>query len=69
MRELFFSDEFWEFYHAQQDNVKRKFDYVIGIVREERVIATKFVKHLEKRICTRCVSLSEITSIEPCCSP
>ena len=48
MRELFFSDEFWEFYHAQQDNVKRKFDYVIGIVREERVIATKFVKHLEK---------------------
>ncbi len=48
MRELFFSDEFWEFYHSQQENVKRKFDYVIGIVREERVIATKFVKHLEK---------------------
>ena len=48
MRELFFSDEFWEFYHSQQENVKRKFDYVINIVREERVIATKFVKHMEQ---------------------
>ena len=47
MRELIFSDEFWAFYHEQQDRVKRKFDYVLGVVREENVIATKFVKHLE----------------------
>lgn len=47
IRELYFSDEFWEFYHLQQKKVKDKFDYVLGIIRTERVIATKFVKHLE----------------------
>lgn len=47
MRELIFSDEFWDFYRGQQDNVQRKFDYVIGIVRNEPVISTRFVKHLE----------------------
>lgn len=46
-RELYFSDEFWDFYQSQPPNVKSKFDYVISIVRTERVIATKFVKHLE----------------------
>lgn len=45
-RELYFSDEFWEFYHRQQDRVRQKFDYVLGIVRNEKVIATKFVKRL-----------------------
>lgn len=47
MREIYFSNEFWEFYHKQNDKVKRKFDYVLGVVKTERVIATKFVKHLE----------------------
>lgn len=46
IRELYFSDEFWEFYHLQQDRVRQKFDYVLGIVRREKIIATKFVKHL-----------------------
>lgn len=46
IRDLYFSDEFWEFYHQQQDKVKQKFDYVLGIVRNEKVITTKFVKHL-----------------------
>ena len=47
IRELYFSDEFWAFYHKQQDKVKCKFDYVISIIRKEKVITTKFVKHLE----------------------
>ncbi len=47
MRELYFSNEFWEFYHKQQDKVQRKFDYVISIIRTEKVLTTKFVKHLE----------------------
>lgn len=46
-RELYFSDEFWDFYNRQQDRVKNKFDYVLGIIRTERLITTKFVKHLE----------------------
>ncbi|MBO5185864.1 MAG: type II toxin-antitoxin system RelE/ParE family toxin [Prevotella sp.] len=47
IRELYFSNEFWEFYQRQQDKVKRKFDYVIDIVRKERIITSKFIKHLE----------------------
>lgn len=48
MRELIFSEEFWEFYNEQQDRVKDKIDYVISIIKNETVISTKFVKHLEK---------------------
>lgn len=47
LRQLYFSDEFWKFYNGQSDKVRQKFDYVIGIVRTERVITTRFVKHLE----------------------
>ncbi len=47
MRELIFTDEFWDFYHEQTPAVQQKFDYVISIVRTERVISAKFVKHLE----------------------
>ena len=45
-RTIYFSDEFWDFYHQQQPKVKEKFDYVLSIVRTERVITTKFIKHL-----------------------
>lgn len=31
----------------QQDKVRHKFDYVISMIRNEKVIATKFVKHLK----------------------
>lgn len=47
MRKLYFSDEFWTFYNNQSDKVKQKFDYVLEIIMNERVITTKFVKHLE----------------------
>jgi len=47
LRQLYFSNEFWAFYIKQSDNVRRKFDYVISIVKTEKVITTKFVKHLE----------------------
>lgn len=47
LRRLYFSNEFWDFYNKQSDNIKRKFDYVISIVRTEKVVTTKFVKHLE----------------------
>ena len=66
IRDLYFSDEFWEFYHQQQDRVKQKFDYVFGIVRNEKVIATKFVKRLngtdvyEMRVC---VSTNEYRTV------
>lgn len=48
IRELYFSNEFVDFYDALPDRVKLKFEYVMDIVRTEYVLTTKFVKHLEK---------------------
>ena len=39
--------KFAQFYNSLSDKVKTKFDYVLGIVKTERIISTKFVKHLE----------------------
>ena len=39
--------EFAQFYNGLSDKVKIKFDYVLEIVKTERVISTKFVKRLE----------------------
>ena len=45
-RELYFTDCFRLFYSELQDKIKVKFDYVFEIVRTERIVSTKFVKHL-----------------------
>lgn len=47
IRELYFSDEFIEFYERLQDKVKAKFEHTMDIIRTEYVLSTKFVKHLE----------------------
>ena len=47
IRELYFSDEFTEFYDKLQDKVKAKFEHTMDIIRTEYVLNTKFVKHLE----------------------
>lgn len=47
IRELYFSDEFIEFYEKLQDKVKTKFEHTMDIIRTEYVLSTKFVKHLE----------------------
>ena len=47
IRELYFSDEFAEFYGMLQDKVKAKFEHTMDIIRTEYVLSTKFVKHLE----------------------
>ena len=47
IRELYFSDEFTEFYEKLQDKVKAKFEHTMDIIRTEYVRNTKFVKHLE----------------------
>lgn len=46
IREIFWTVEFSEFYNKLPDKVKTKFDYVLSVVKSERVISTKFVKHL-----------------------
>ena len=47
IRELYFSDEFAEFYDMLQDKVKAKFEHTMDIIRTEYVLSTKFVKHME----------------------
>ena len=47
IRELYFSNEFLEFYDKLQDKIKTKFEHTMDIIRTEYVLSTKFVKHLE----------------------
>lgn len=47
IRELYFSDEFVEFYGMLQHKVKAKFEHIMDVIRTEYVLSTKFVKHLE----------------------
>lgn len=47
VRELIYSDEFVEFYSAQSDKIKTKYDYIIQIMRTQYVVSSKFIKHLE----------------------
>lgn len=47
IRKVYWTVEFTQFYNELSDKVKVKFDYVLEIVKTERVISTKFVKHLE----------------------
>lgn len=47
IRNVYWTVEFARFYKGLSDKVKMKFDYVLEIVKTERVISAKFVKHLE----------------------
>ena len=47
VRKVYWTMEFKQFYNGLPDKVKMKFDYTLEIVKTERVISTKFVKHLE----------------------
>lgn len=48
LRNLIITDEFLEYYNSQPANIQKKFDYVMNVLRTERVPSTKFVKNLEK---------------------
>ena len=47
IRELYFSEEFLEFYNTLEDRIKTKFEHTMDIIRTEYILSTKFVKHLE----------------------
>lgn len=47
VRKVYWTMEFKQCYNGLPDKVKMKFDYTLEIVKTERVISTKFVKHLE----------------------
>lgn len=47
IRELIWSEEFDSYYQSLSSSVKEKFDYVMNIMRTQKVVNTKFVKQLE----------------------
>lgn len=47
IRNVYWTVEFSQFYNGLPDKVRAKFDYVLGIVKMERIVSTKFVKYLE----------------------
>jgi len=42
-----FRNYFWDFYNAQKLEVQDKIDWVLGLVRDLRIIPKRFFKHLE----------------------
>ena len=47
IRELYFSEEFLEFYNTLENRIKTKFEHTMDIIRTEYILSTKFVKHLD----------------------
>ena len=50
LREIIFSDEFSEFYENLDEEIKKKYDYALNIVRTQYVLNKKFVKSIETTI-------------------
>ena len=50
LREIIFSDEFNEFYENLDEDIKKKYDYALNIVRTQYVLNKKFVKSIETTI-------------------
>jgi len=47
-REIYYyKDHFHQFYKKQEPAVRKKIDWVIGLVRDLEVIPSKFFKHIE----------------------
>ena len=42
-----YKENFTEFYKAQENKVQEKIEYVLDMVRFERIVPKKFFKHLE----------------------
>lgn len=46
-REIFiYGEDFWKFYNAQNENVREKIDWTIGIIRDLKFIPSKYFKHI-----------------------
>ena len=47
IRHIIYSDEFEEYYARMNDQLKKKYDYALQIVRSQYVVSSKIVKSLE----------------------
>ena len=48
IREVFYSEEYQEYYDTLDEKTKEKYDYVIQIIKTQYVVNKKFVKNLEE---------------------
>jgi phage-related protein len=44
---LIYGEYFWEFYHKLSPKVQEKIEYVFDLVRYEKQVPVKFLKHIE----------------------
>lgn len=47
MRNIVLTDVFLDYYNSLPEKVKKKYDYMMQIIRSQYVVSEKFVKHLE----------------------
>ena len=47
MRNIVLTKEFLNYYDSLPEKVKKKYDYVMQIIKSQYVVSEKFVKHLE----------------------
>ena len=47
IRNIIFSDEFEEYYASMNEQLKKKYDYALEIVKSQYVVSSKIVKSLE----------------------
>ena len=47
IRHIIYSDEFEEYYSSMSEQLKRKYDYALQIVKSQYVVSSKIVKSLE----------------------
>lgn len=48
VRQVLATDEFLTYYNSLPQNIRNKYDYVIHILKSQKVVNIKFVKSLEK---------------------
>ena len=48
IRHIIYSDEFEEYYASMNEQLKKKYDYALQIVKSQYVVSSKIVKSLEK---------------------
>lgn len=43
---IFYGDDFWDFYHKQNQKVKKKINWTLGVIRDLEMIPEKYFKHI-----------------------
>lgn len=47
IRNIIFSDEFEDYYSRMSDQIRKKYDYVLQIIKSQYVVSSKIVKSLD----------------------